>query len=62
MLTAGLQIVFEVSRFGPVASKVTIVARFEEVSKLTTDCIKVLDSGDVEVTFPSAKNYNFSNK
>ena len=38
-----------------------LMARFEEVSKLTTDCIKVLDSGDVEVTFPSAKNYNFSN-
>ena len=38
-----------------------LMARFEEISKLTTDCINVLDSGDVEVTFPSAKNYNFSN-
>jgi len=38
-----------------------LMARFEEVSKLTTDCVKVLESGDVEVTFPSAKNYNFAN-
>jgi hypothetical protein len=39
----------------------SLMARYEEVSKLTSDCVKFLDSGDIEVTFPSAKNYNFSN-
>ena len=37
-----------------------LMARHEEISKLTSDCVKVLDSEDVEVTFPSAKNYNFA--
>ena len=37
-----------------------LMARHEEVSKLTKDCVKILDSGDIEVNFPSAKNYNFS--
>ena len=38
----------------------TLMARHEEISKLTKDCVKILASGDIEVTFPSAKNYNFS--
>ena len=37
-----------------------LMARHEEISKLTSDCVKVLDSEDVEVSFPSAKNYNFA--
>ena len=36
------------------------MARHEEISKLTSDCVKILESDDVQVTFPSAKNYNFS--
>merc|ERR1719233_2109717 len=36
------------------------MARFEEISKLTPECVKTLDSGDLEITFPSAKNYNFA--
>ena len=38
----------------------TLMARHEEISKLTKECVNVLVSGDVEVLFPSAKNYNFS--
>ena len=38
----------------------TLMARHEEISKLTKDCVNILASGDIEVTFPSAKNYNFS--
>ena len=37
-----------------------LMARHEEVSKLTKDCVIILESGDVEVNFPSAKNYIFS--
>ena len=37
-----------------------LMARHEEISKLTSDCVKILESDDVQVTFPSAKNYNFS--
>ena len=44
-----------------IAAMFCLMARYEEISKLTSSCVKVLDSGDVEVTFPSAKNYNFSN-
>ena len=32
-----------------------LMARHEEISKLTKDCVKILESGDVEVEFPSAK-------
>ena len=38
----------------------TLMARHEEISKLTKECVNTLASGDIEVTFPSAKNYNFS--
>ena len=38
----------------------SLMARHEEVAKLTKECVKSLDSGDLEITFPSAKNYNFS--
>ena len=37
-----------------------LMARHEEVSKLTPECVKSLDTGDLEITFPSAKNYNFA--
>ena len=38
----------------------SLMPRHEEVAKLTKECVKSLDSGDLEITFPSAKNYNFS--
>ena len=44
-----------------IAAMFCLMARYEEITKLTSSCVKVLDSGDLEVTFPSAKNYNFSN-
>ena len=36
------------------------MARHEKISKLTKDCILILDTGDVEVEFHSAKKYNIS--
>ena len=38
----------------------TLMARHEEINKRTKDWVKILTLGDIEVTFPSAKNYNFS--
>ena len=38
----------------------SLMARHEEVCKLTKDCVKLLDTGDIEVMFPSAKNYSYS--
>ena len=43
-----------------ISAMFTLMARYEEISKLTKDCISVLDTGDVVVEFPSAKNYNFA--
>jgi len=43
-----------------IAVMFSLMSRHEEISKLTKDCIFILDTGDVEVVFPSAKNYNFN--